>query len=117
MSRTTQYIGLNKFARDLVSEATSVVAYSMTTGMFDEDVEGNIYHLPPDNHGNVIMYKEVVQVVPWSSGPMIFTNLQEVMVKESGQTIVSEDICSWILDPSLGKNHIEVDYETARYYV
>ena len=117
MARQTQYIGLNKFAIELTRTALKVEEYKMTFGMFQEEVTGRIFHMtPPKGPNKALIYKEVVQATPWSSGPMIFTALQQTLVKECGQELVEKDLyCAWIIDPSLeGK---EYDYETGRMYV
>lgn len=121
MSRSTQYIGLNKFAAELVASAIKIEYYEMTTGMFDEPINGRIYYMPvpyPDVNESFV-YKEVVQEVPWSSGPMIFTYLKEILTKKSGQVLGLDDddgsICSWMVDPNV--KPAEYDYATGRYYV
>jgi hypothetical protein len=66
-----------------------------------------------------LVYKEVVQVEPWSSGPMIFTHLVEILTKKCGQVLGEDEddprFCSWALDPNV--RPAEYDYETGRYYV
>jgi len=119
MSRSTQYIGLNKYAHELVKDAIKTETYEMTTGMFVEPVNGRIYHMAKENDLDVasIRYVEIVQTSPWSSGPMIFTHLRREWVKNDG-TIEPEEgemYCSWMLDPALRGQ--EYDYETGRYYV
>jgi len=115
MSRSTQYIGLNRFADELVQNATNVEDYVMTRGMFDENIRGAIYHMKPPEGPNVALkYIEEVQAVPWSSGPMIFTHLRRILTKECGQVLDMGLVCSWMVDPSL---MTEYDYETGRYYV
>ena len=117
MSRSTQYVGLNHHALNLVKDAFKREEYEMTTGMFEEPVSGTIYHvLPPPGPNKALKYVEVVQTTPWSSGPMIFTHLKAVLTKECGQEIETGECCSWILDPSL-EDTSEVDYVTGRYYV
>jgi hypothetical protein len=119
MSRTTQYIGLNNWALKLVKDSIKQETYKMTTGMFDEPVYGSVYHMvPPKGPNKALKYIEVVQDTPWSSGPMVFTALKQVLVKESGQVIEDNVLyCPWILDPSLSEEHTEYDQETGRYYV
>ena len=115
MSRTTQYIGLNKYAREYVKSALIVESYDMTTGMFDETIIGKIYYMPtPDGPNSAYIFKEVVQISPWSSGPMIFTSLEVSLKKDSGQIIEMGRYFDWMIDPSI---KCEYDFETARYYV
>src|ERR1700761_5780168 len=110
MSRSTQYIGINKFAEDYVTQASKVETYEMTTGMFDEPVLGSIYYMPPPPGPNkALIAKEVVQVEPWSSGPMIFTHLQLTLVKECGQEINMGIAFSWMLDPSMAGSEFDSD--------
>lgn len=115
MGRSTQYIGLNDYAKKFVKGALRVESYEMTTGMFGEPVIGKIYHMPtPDGPNTGWIFKEVVQSVPWSSGPMIFTHLIGVLTKECGQEIKDGPYFSWMVDPSITE---EYDPETGRYYV
>jgi len=113
--RTTQYIGLNKYARDYVEDALKTEVYEMTSGMFGEQVMGTIYYMPtPEGPNSEYRLIETEQVVPWSSGPMIFTCLRGILVKESGQEIDMDKYFEWMLDPSIQN---EYDDETGRYYV
>ncbi len=114
MSRSTHFIGLNKYARDFVANALKVETYDMTTGMFDEIIKGHIYYMPPPQGPNTkYIFKEIVQATPWSSGPMIFTCLEVTLVKECGQRSKSGKYFQWMLDPTVN----EYDIETGRYYV
>lgn len=116
MSRSTQYIGLNAYAKMWVANAIRTEEYEMTTGMFDEPVKGRIFHLPPPKGPNkALIAKEVVQAKPWSSGPMIFTHLKVVLVKESGQELDCGFYYSWMVDPLVADQEFEPN--TGRYYV
>jgi hypothetical protein len=115
MSRSTQYIGLNKYAKEFVKQAIKVEQYEMTTGICDEPVYGNIYYFPvPEGPNKSYYFKETVQCTPWSSGPMIFTNLTMYLEKESGQVYESKNYFNWMLDPTVEN---EFDYDTGRFYV
>ena len=115
MSRTTQYIGLTKDAHEYVKQATRVEEYEMTLGMFDEPVMGKIYHMPaPEGPNKELIAKEVVQTAPWSSGPMIFTHLKLILIKECGQELETDYAYSWVLNPEIID---EIDYERGHYYV
>ncbi len=114
MSRTTQYIGLNGYARKYVEAAIKVETYEMTTGMFDEPVMGHIYTMPVGKYGNTIIAKEAVFVAPWSSGMMIFTCLKLTLVRPNGDQEDFGSAFEWMLDPSIAN---EYDFETGRYYV
>ena len=96
MSRFTQYIGLTGdaqvFAKEMKEERVI-----LTTGMFGEDVWGGVWN------GR---YKEVVQCAPWSSGPMIFTVLQD--------TVTGEELYPWVYDFDLDG---EFDQVSGTYHV
>lgn len=115
--RSTQYIGLNDYAKGYVKNAISVETYDMTTGMFDEIVRGKVYHMPvPEGPNNKdFILTEVVQDSPWSSGPMIFTCLEPTLIKENGQRIPMGIYFWWMIDPSVKDQ--EYDPATGRYYV
>ncbi len=114
--RTTQYIGLNDYAKNLVKDAIRVeVNPKMTFGMFEEDVPGKIYFCKDIRNPDLeIRYEEVEQASPWSSGPMIFTCLKGTFVNVAGQTIDLGMHCQWMLDPTVKG---EYDEKTGRYYV
>jgi hypothetical protein len=114
MSRSTQYIGLNKYALNYVKDAISVDTYKMTTGIASEPVYGKIYQMPvPKGPNTGFVLKEIVQDVPWSSGPMIFTCLEATLTKECGQKIPMGKYFCWMIDPSVD---LEYDIDTGRYY-
>lgn len=117
MSRCAQYIGLNKYAEDWLKSALRVEEYQMTTGMFDEPVMGRIYHMPLPEGPNIKGYiaKEVVQCVPWSGGPMIFSHIHMTLVREEGpEEDMGDGWFSWMFDPSING---ECDHNTGRYKV
>lgn len=115
MSRTTQYIGLTNDARNYVKNAISIEQYEMTTGMFNEPVMGNIYYLPPLlGLDKELIAKEVVQFTPWSSGPMIFTHLQFILVKEDNSKCDCGYYYSWVQNPLITN---EFDVERGHCYV
>lgn len=116
MSRETQYIGLTDDAKEFVKKAIREESYKMCEGMFGEEVYGSIYHLPPPPGPNKdLILKEEPQVTPWSSGPMIFTHLRSILVKECGQDIDDDTFYfDWVLDPSI---KVEYDSKKGHYYV
>ncbi len=115
MGRSTQYIGLNRYAKSFIKNAIKVESCLVTEGMFGEPVGGNIYHMPPPDGPNKLwILKEVEQDAPWSSGPMIFTCLHSTLVKEDGEKIDCGLLFRWMEDPTVTN---EYDYETGRYYV
>lgn len=109
MSRSTQFIGLNDFAMDYVKDKYEILSDNYTYGMFDEKIRLRKWQYV-NKHGHIVTINEVVQCELWSSGPMIFTCLEETI---SNGTVI-EQICAWIRDPSI---QCELDYETGRYYV
>lgn len=141
MSRTTQFIGLNEAATRYVKNLKSLESDLSTSGMFDEKIPLQRWVMPDDAHtgkGERTLsgddgqlqpcIREVVQTVPWSSGPMIFTCL----AFDYGNTLnslnsnaVTDDrfipnysnkAFEWVTDPSIGKN-VEYDQVTGRMWV
>ena len=101
MSRETQYIGLTKAAADFVAECEGMPSDSCTYGMFEEEVPLRMWKMHPvlDNiEGRNMVIREVVQEVPCSSGPMIFTCL-EFDWDNGGKELAYE----WIHDPTLSR--------------
>lgn len=118
MSRSTQYIGLTTLAHSIVSNNTGKKPFEMATGMFDEPVVGHIFHMPvPEGPNTAFYYKEEVQDMPWSSGPMIFTRLRAFLVKESGQVVDMGTVADWVRDPNLRDKCFEFDADRGTYYV
>ncbi len=121
--RTTQYVGLNKFAQNLVKNSTRrEINPRMSVGMFEEDVSGQVFFVePPESEqdfNEYYKYTEVEQASPWSSGPMIFTCLKWEIKKKSGEMLDVGLVCQWILDPGLDRSvHGEYDSASGRYYV
>jgi len=85
MSRSTQYIGLNSFATELV-KGMKKIPFPGCVGMFDEPIALNIFTCV-NEYGNTETYAEVFDTDVWDSGPMIFTKLVDtcrgIIVKES----------------------------------
>ena len=117
MSRCTQYVGLNGYARAYVKGATRTEKITqITTGMFSEPVSGTRYFMPvPIGPNKEYWLDEEVQMEPWSSGPMIFTCLRGWLIKECGQKIDMGRYFEWMLDPSV--NGQEYDVETGRFFI
>jgi len=80
MSRSTQYIGLNDVGENCIVGMEEVETDNHTNGMFDEKVPLGEWH---SVHG--LRFKEVQQFVIWSSGPMIFTCLENQDGKRYGE--------------------------------
>lgn len=104
MSRSTQYIGLNGNSVKLVNDMLLTKKYNgrSTPGMFGEEVPLADYEAAD----GTLVFLEIVQAEPWSSGPMIFTCL----LSEEGVNRVHE----WVEDNSVDG---EVDYANGKYYV
>lgn len=79
MARFTQIIGLKHEAREFLKKRGYVClrtpyASAKDAGMFEDGPE--LYEWRSNDSD--IIYREVVQCAPWSSGPCIFLCLQEV---------------------------------------
>jgi hypothetical protein len=93
VARFTQYIGLSQRAWEFLKNHNykEIYSYEMTEGIAQEPVMGSLYEctIPVQGRwsclGNEYMeyakalYIEEVQVEPWSSGPMIFTQLKNIL--------------------------------------
>lgn len=111
MSRSNQYIGMHKKAREFynhlkqtgtVSKAEYIIAYQA----FGDDPITGREEIKIDDR----IYREVLQCDPWSSGPMFFTcigvyNLENKLIGY---------LQTWELDENVKG---EVDYENGKYYV
>ena len=119
MSRSTQYIGLNNYALEFIKGAIKKKEIQIAVGMFDEPIIGYIYYMTPAKPNKEIFYTEVVQDMPWSSGPMVFTCLEQTLVKECGQRLIDTECLffKWMIDPNLAQENLEYDIRTGRYYV
>ena len=116
--RTTQYIGLTDDAKKWVEKAINKKEIKIGTGMFEEDICGLQYDMPvPEGPNTRCIAKEVIQIMPWSSGPMIFTHLHILLVKECKQKISMGRAFSWVLDPSLTEKGLEYDSVSGHYYL
>ena len=114
MSRSTQYIGLCDYAWNWLENATilSHESYRMTEGMFGEEIVGKIWYIQQDDQ--VLLVKEMVQAVPLSSGPMIFTHLHVSYKQEEWENSDAGFWFSWMLDPTVEE---QFDAKTGRYYL
>jgi hypothetical protein len=102
MSRSTQWIGLTGAASEFIQSFNQEYKGRYTTGMFEEELALATY----TNPANGEVYKEVVQCVPWSSGPMIFTCLEDAD---------GNKLFSWIEDREMRGR--EFDYASGRMWV
>jgi len=113
MSRTDQFVGLNKSADDFIQYIldeynTSDDLYPQWYKMIEDNDtlcgvgnSGIIIDIPLYNDlvNKKYTFKEVVQCVNWSSGPIYFTHLKMYMYKKSGQIIDMGEYYSWIQSP------------------
>ena len=109
MSRSTQYIGLTKAAKDYLQEkGRPVEADNSITGMFEEKIALGTWW-----NDDFYCLEEVVQTSPWSSGLMIFTHLVGYFHndKEKRNPIV---MFSWVKNPFVTG---EFDYNRGHYWV
>lgn len=109
MSRSDQFIGLTKqgdIFEDMLERAGFVKSsYDICESAFDPyPVEGSVYRLGP------LIFREVLQVSPWSSGPMYFTCWQEE--NDKGKPV--RQLYRWEEDPEL---KTEFNYEAGTYWV
>ena len=107
--RTTQYIGLTQTAKNFVEKfGIRKDTKNATTGMFDEEIPLGEWDAK-DEFRNMASFKEIEQLAPWSSGPMIFTCL-EITYKNGQKGTAFE----WHCDPSIMN---EYDSASGGYYV
>jgi len=97
MSRSTQFIGLNKNATDhTINCVRDTTFYNCTYGMFNEEIQLQRWR-DADGH----FWTEVEQCSPWSSGPMIFTCLADDNGKRHFEW-VEDQSCTNEFDYELG---------------
>jgi hypothetical protein len=110
--RTTQFIGLTAAGEAFVKDLRQLPSDTVTSGMFEEEIPLRRWEIHPllaneDRRGQCI--REIVQMEPWSSGPMIFTCLEidwgwheDSQLEESGEGNKT-DCFQWIQDPTLSR--------------
>jgi len=81
--RSTQFVGLTKRAQEFVEKLTPLPSDRKTQGLSSEDIElrrwawpQSLYPIRVEERLKTACIREVVQAVPWSSGPMFFTCLE-----------------------------------------
>lgn len=104
MSRETQFVGLTEDANNFVSELKRLDSAEFVQGMFGEEIALRKWEIHPlfkrENRPNSHI-REVVQCIPWSSGPMIFTCLEIFWgtgFEDEGNT---SKCYEWVVDPTL----------------
>jgi len=118
--RCTQFIGLTQRAEEYVKNLKSLESDGKAAGMFpEEEINLRRWEVPSDfkndiHHGRCI--REVVQAVPWSSGPMIFTCLELDFNNSPGTPDAARvKMLQWIDDPKV--KGLEYDQETGRLWI
>jgi len=115
--RTTQFIGLTAHAKEFL-EANTIgepERFVLTEGIAGEPVHGQRWPLRvPEGPNEAYYATEIVQVAPWSSGPMIFTCLNISLVKIGGDTVDCGKAFEWVWNPDLKG---EVDEVAGHYNV
>lgn len=130
MSRSTQWVGLTAAGEDFVSELERAPSDKHAVGMFNEMLslgrwkipegvpfEKKGFHFPEHlcKSQKAQFVQEIVQEVPWSSGPMIFTRL-EIEYHQGGVDDMFAAPCfEWIHDPNL--QGTEFNQENGRIWV
>lgn len=107
--RDTQFIGLTKEAQKFIEDLEPLPQDQSTFGMFQEEIPLRKWKWPQDKiqisvpeRVQKACIREVVQIVPWSSGPMIFTCLELDWGFAEDSDHVKEDVLGWVADPRLG---------------
>jgi hypothetical protein len=95
MSRSTQYIGLTAKAEEFMKQFEEIQHPNSTSGMFGEEVPLRVWQGIWLGSGKKATIYETEQVTPWSSGPMIFTDL--LIVLDNGCKF--SHVYSWVQDP------------------
>ena len=111
MQRTDQFIGFNKSGQEVYNKLLK------TPGQIERKIEIGVYAFSPDKiFGSEIIlnnkiYREEIQIIPWSSGPMYFTRIG-IYDKETNKKIGT--IGDWKQDPNVMN---EYDYETGTFWI
>lgn len=115
--RCTQFIGLTATAEAFVEDLEHLPSDTETGGMFeDEVIELRRWKMPvplDDDRTVRRCIREKVQMVPWSSGPMIFTCLEidwghHRDFPEDEENPYRSECFQWIMDPTLGKEFCQL---------
>jgi len=113
MSRSTQFVGLTTSGTMFTMGLERLPSDKHTTGMFEEELPLGKWKAPEGRWNKAKYVREVVQEVPWSSGPMIFTHLEIEYHQESGQTFTAPCF-EWIHDPTVVA---EFDYDSGVFWI
>jgi hypothetical protein len=102
MARSTQYIGLTNKAKDWLSQNGFIEVPNPeqnSLGMFDEHIPLGMWK--GKLRGRKVIIKEICQEIPWSSGPMIFTNLVIYLFNPDESEVKLGSIFEWVHDPDV----------------
>lgn len=108
MSRSDQWIGLTREGEEWFSKQKGVHRTKEPIGFYAFNFPEEIYGREVQVEGKI--YREHIQVAPWSSGPMYFTN---VMVLDKDGNFLEWKF-SWKEDERVFG---EVDYDNGKYYI
>ncbi len=86
MSRSTQFVGMTAAGVAFTETLELTGRYVGAHGIASEDIELGLWC---DSDGN--KYREVSQIISWSSGPCIFTCLEVRWANEESPATSSED--------------------------
>jgi hypothetical protein len=120
MARWDQFVGLNKLANEFIEnldnniEPEPFVLCSQDETLTGISLEGFKFHVPMNDGANKqFTFKEEIQRVVWSGGPMYFTHLRMYMYKHSGQVLDMGTYYSWVMSPEgfLNSNFFEKEYD------
>lgn len=118
MSRLDQYVGLTKRAEDFLigikdlCNIEEIILRNSDQTLCGEEILGVRYILKDGTES----YEEVIQLTPWSSGPMYFTSLVHTLYLPGGE-IDAIHCFEWWVDPFLRGTNQEYDKNTGGYYL
>lgn len=113
MGRSTQWIGLTASGDEFISSLERLPSDRHTSGMFDETLPLGKWKAPEGRWHKAKYIREVVQEVPWSSGPMIFTRL-EIEYHQSDGQMFTAPCFEWVHDPTV---EAELDYDSGVFWI
>ena len=107
--RSTQFIGLTKRAEEFVKKLTPLPSDRKTHGLAEEEISlrrwawpQKLYPIKFKERLKTACIREIVQSVPWSSGPMFFTCLElDWGFPDRNPDSNFTKVLQWVDDPSL----------------
>ena len=103
MSCSDQYIGLTADACKFVEGLEYVGTHNIVGAFYNQIHLGTWASKEKQPNGKYAIYIEVVQMEPWSSGPMYFTHLLHDF-----QNGAEEFLFSWVVNPMLGDQEYDI---------